>query len=528
MTAIARVEAPQEQQLVSIEHARHWLAQAQSVEQVLGLRDQAAAVEHYRKVAGHATEACNEAAELKLRAERRIGELLREMPKNTGSRNLGGDTMSPPKEAPPKLSSLGIHKKQSERWQAIATLPVDVFEGHILKARQSGGQLTTASALQLAKTMDKQRQQEAARTSSAGGEKVSPLCPPVIRLDPDPARAAVQIVLAYGEEFASRLGRHLVAGQHPATVRVEESPDQTGLTLPVSSALPDETGGGRTNPDPRTSDRGTILRYPGGKARLARHILPAFGDAFSSADYREPFAGSGAVAWAVLERFKGGVARVVLNDLDSGIVALWRAVRDEPDRFAGAVRSYHPCVEDFAAFLSLDGEGGDPVTVGLRKVALHRMSYSGLGYMSGGPLGGWDQSGEHTVSSRWNGEAIARDITRISRLMRKAGAVEVTCQDFAASFAGATDRTLIYCDPPYSEAGADLYRHAFGEADHVRLCRMLRDTPARWVLSYDDRPLIRDLYGAWCEVRPVPVCYTVGPATGGRASGTEVLITPRE
>ena len=39
------------------------------------------------------------------------------MEKNKGVR-LGGDTMSPPDNTP-KLKDLGIHKKQSQRWQQI-------------------------------------------------------------------------------------------------------------------------------------------------------------------------------------------------------------------------------------------------------------------------------------------------------------------------------------------------------------------------------------------------------------------------
>ncbi|MFO0013251.1 MAG: hypothetical protein ACK553_10940 [Planctomycetota bacterium] len=47
--------------------------------------------------------------------------MLAAMEKNPGSRNVGGDKMSPP-----KLESIGITKKQSSRWQMEAKLDEDV------------------------------------------------------------------------------------------------------------------------------------------------------------------------------------------------------------------------------------------------------------------------------------------------------------------------------------------------------------------------------------------------------------------
>ena len=61
------------------------------------------------------------AAEIRVRAERRAGELLRDMKKRDG-----GDAMrarfQKGTELPPKLSELGITKKQSSRWQKLAKL----------------------------------------------------------------------------------------------------------------------------------------------------------------------------------------------------------------------------------------------------------------------------------------------------------------------------------------------------------------------------------------------------------------------
>lgn len=69
----------------------------------------------------------NHAAEIKLRAERRAGELLAEMDKHEGGRPVKtADTVSA--VTPPTLEQLGISDKQSSRWQGIAAIPEPLFE----------------------------------------------------------------------------------------------------------------------------------------------------------------------------------------------------------------------------------------------------------------------------------------------------------------------------------------------------------------------------------------------------------------
>ncbi|HWG43580.1 MAG TPA: hypothetical protein VN688_12405 [Gemmataceae bacterium] len=64
-----------------------------------------------------------DAAELKLRAERRLGELLAEMRRNG---ELGGSNSNAM-----TLQRQGLSKIDSSRWQRIATIPEDAFEQHV-------------------------------------------------------------------------------------------------------------------------------------------------------------------------------------------------------------------------------------------------------------------------------------------------------------------------------------------------------------------------------------------------------------
>ena len=88
---------------------------------------------------GHAPAA---AAEIKLWAERRAGEMLGDM-KREGERDRGsgGNRKSRSHDVtvtPSKLSDLGVAKMESSRWQAIASMPEAQFEEHIAEAKKQG------------------------------------------------------------------------------------------------------------------------------------------------------------------------------------------------------------------------------------------------------------------------------------------------------------------------------------------------------------------------------------------------------
>src|SRR5262245_34615845 len=71
-----------------------------------------------------------------------------------------------------------------------------------------------------------------------------------------------------------------------------------------------------------------VLKWAGGKARLADRIDQAFGGGCEGT-YFEPFVGSGAVVRH--RKARGRVGRAVLSDANAKLVAVHVAVRDEVD-----------------------------------------------------------------------------------------------------------------------------------------------------------------------------------------------------
>src|SRR6266542_1365522 len=148
---------PSSSPLARLETARRLLAEVRGVDDAKAIHDFAEAARVYARQARLGLEAQNDAAEIRLRAERRAGELLAAMAKHPGGRPAIEENPLPPVTGfgapplPPRLADLQITRRQSTQWQQIAALSEPSFESHIATARARRKELTTAAALKFAR-----------------------------------------------------------------------------------------------------------------------------------------------------------------------------------------------------------------------------------------------------------------------------------------------------------------------------------------------------------------------------------------
>jgi hypothetical protein len=119
------------------------IAAAYQVDEVKDIRDKALAIEIYARQARN-TEAETRACEIRLRAERRCEQLLREREMAKAGRppdNWSHDATDFRGAAP--LADLGISKTQSSRWQKLAAIPEEDFEATFA----NGAKPTTAGLI---------------------------------------------------------------------------------------------------------------------------------------------------------------------------------------------------------------------------------------------------------------------------------------------------------------------------------------------------------------------------------------------
>jgi len=135
--------------IARISEARRTLAAASTLEDVMQIRDQAEALRVYVKAAAAGLEAANAAAEIKLRAERKAGEMLAGMEMRDGGDAARARSQAAT-ELPPSLDDLGLTKDQSSRWQREAKVPEEEFEAYIESCCYEGKEITQAGLLKIA------------------------------------------------------------------------------------------------------------------------------------------------------------------------------------------------------------------------------------------------------------------------------------------------------------------------------------------------------------------------------------------
>lgn len=281
-----------------------------------------------------------------------------------------------------------------------------------------------------------------------------------------------------------------------------------------------------------------LFRYPGGKGKIADDIFrwmpPRIAFAGLMGQLRvfcEPFVGSGAILAKMLPDLPRS-ARLVLGDADPGVTAAWRAVVEQPGELCRRIFNYTPTVEDFYRFKELDGKPDDDfVSVGFRKLALHQMSFSGLGAKAGGPIGGRGQRSDYNVHCRYKKERHAKNVAALSHLFRQFAGVEVRHGLVSDTLATLPDdpTTVVYLDPPYYQQGGALYVHNMDDAMHASLAAQLRASRFDWWLSYDDHPRVRELYQEWADIKSFEMTATIETqkGKGARRKNNELVICPR-
>lgn len=129
--------------LATLSKATQMLAEVKTVDNAKKIVNLAEAARVYAREVELGLEAQNYAAEIKLRAQRRGGEILKKMEKGSGrpSKNLSQPVTNFKQET---YDEVGITRQDASRWQQIASLSPEVFEAVIAETTEADKELTTA------------------------------------------------------------------------------------------------------------------------------------------------------------------------------------------------------------------------------------------------------------------------------------------------------------------------------------------------------------------------------------------------
>jgi DNA adenine methylase len=259
----------------------------------------------------------------------------------------------------------------------------------------------------------------------------------------------------------------------------------------------------------------SFFRYPGGKAKIRKDIINSLVSKLDTShiQYREPFFGGGSIGLNFLE-LNTHINNFWINDKDVGITCLWLSVLNYPEELINQVKFFKPSTEFFYTtkkellnLKEIPKTKNKIVDIGFKKIAIHQISYSGLGTKSGGPLGGEKQLSKYKINCRWSPDYISKKILKLNTLFADK-IIKCTNFNFESIITDESCPSLLYVDPPYYEKGEDLYQHSLNESEHKHLAELLKNTTHTWVLSYDDCEIIRDYY-SWATVKTIDIMYSI-------------------
>jgi DNA adenine methylase len=237
------------------------------------------------------------------------------------------------------------------------------------------------------------------------------------------------------------------------------------------------------------------LRYPGGKGALATFlgaVISAQRPACTT--YVEPYAGgAGAALRLLLDEY---VDDVVLNDLDPGIAAFWRCVFDQRAEIVAKIRSVEVSIGEWHRQGAIYRAGtGDDLDLGFATFFLNRTNRSGI--LNARPIGGLNQTGKWLIDARFNRTDLTERIELISRYRNRVTLTEQDGTELLREMLPNSRSTFFYVDPPYVDKGEELYFNDLHWDDHAALAKVLTDSGARWLVTYNcDERIPSDLYPA--------------------------------
>lgn len=266
------------------------------------------------------------------------------------------------------------------------------------------------------------------------------------------------------------------------------------------------------------------LRYPGGKKQLYNFVLNTLEKNDISGTYIEPFSGGAAIAIELL--LKNHVSRIVINDLDPSIHAVWNAVINDSEHLIAKINAVpfdyqkystedsKKLIEFWKAIKNkheLVKEDPNSLDNAFTTLMLNRMNVSGI--ISGGPIGGKKQNGLYRLNSRFNKMTL---ITKIKAISDRSDAIDLFNLDannllevIKASPSYLPNNTFIFFDPPYYVQGKNLYLSFIDDSQHATLAKnILAMEDYFWITTYDSAPQIADIYNSASKKYAYSLNYT--------------------
>lgn len=239
------------------------------------------------------------------------------------------------------------------------------------------------------------------------------------------------------------------------------------------------------------------LRYPGGKSRAVKHIVPLIPD-FES--YREPFIGGGSVFFHIKQQYPNSTYWI--NDLYYNLYQFWLQSQQDLQGVVVQVTLWRKEYEDgkmLHRFLLDHLKTFNPTQLASAFFILNRITFSGTS-----ESGGYSKQ---AFQKRFTDSSIER-LKAIDTVLEH---TQITNLDYQPVVEATGKQVFIFLDPPYYAAKksalygkkGNLHKHF----DHERFANVMKNCTHKWLITYDNSPYIRDLFSF---AKIITTSYTYG------------------
>lgn len=266
------------------------------------------------------------------------------------------------------------------------------------------------------------------------------------------------------------------------------------------------------------------LRYPGGKSRALKQILPLV--PVNISEFREPFVGGGSVFFAIRSLFQNRIKSYWINDLNYDLYCFWKQTRDNSPNLVEALTDTHATTTDGRALFKELTEAKDKLNQdrdmlseferAVRFFILNRITFSGVV-----DSGGYSQS---AYQKRFTESSIER-VKNISPYL---SGVKITNDDYTNAIFHNGENVFIFLDPPYWKATESKLYGVRGTLhttfNHTQFAENMKKCPHKWLITYDDSSVIRELF-SFAEIQEWTLQYGMNNyKKASAAKGKELFI----